>query len=76
MFAYIAGSPFAYIKFYHVPPQFYGLLFAAGIVGIKVTNLINAKLVVRFGMVHLLRAGTSVAALSALVLAIDARTGW
>jgi hypothetical protein len=30
MFGYIAGTPFAYITYHHVPPQFYGLLFAAG----------------------------------------------
>ena len=27
MFAYIAGTPFAYITYHHVPPQLYGLLF-------------------------------------------------
>jgi MFS transporter, DHA1 family, multidrug resistance protein len=40
-----------------------------------VTNLVNARLVVRFGIARLLRAGTTGAALSALVLAINARTG-
>ena len=39
MFAYIAGTPFAYITYHHVPPQFYGLLFGVGIVGIMATNL-------------------------------------
>src|SRR3954451_20920577 len=45
IFAYIAGTPFAYISYYHVPPQLYGLLFGAGIVGIIAANLINARLV-------------------------------
>jgi DHA1 family bicyclomycin/chloramphenicol resistance-like MFS transporter len=76
MFAYIAGTPFAYISYYHVPPQFYGVLFGAGILGIMVTNLLNARLVVLFGIARLLRAGTAGAALAALVLAVNAWTGW
>ena len=38
MFAYIAGTPFAFISYYHVPPQLYGLLFAAGMVGISMAT--------------------------------------
>jgi DHA1 family bicyclomycin/chloramphenicol resistance-like MFS transporter len=76
IYAYIAGTPFAYISYYHVPPQLYGLLFGAGIVGIMATNLLNARLVLRLGAVALLRAGTAGAALAGVVLAIDARTGW
>lgn len=76
IYAYIAGTPFAYISYYHVPPQLYGLLFAVGIVGIMATNMINARLVMRVGRVRLMRIGTTGTALSAIVLAIDARTGW
>ena len=75
MFAYVAGTPFVYISYYHVPPQIYGLLFAAGIVGIMATNLINARWVVRLGSAQLLRIGTAGAALAALALAVAARTG-
>jgi DHA1 family bicyclomycin/chloramphenicol resistance-like MFS transporter len=76
MFAYVAGTPFAYISYHHVPPQLYGVLFGAGILGIMVTNLVNAKLVLRLGSARLLRFGTAGAALAGLVLAADARTGW
>ena len=75
MFAYVAGTPFAYITFYHVPAQLYGLLFAAGIAGIMIANTVNARLVPRFGSDRLLRWGTMGAALSAVALAADARTG-
>jgi DHA1 family bicyclomycin/chloramphenicol resistance-like MFS transporter len=75
-FAYVSGSPFAYISYYHVSPQFYGLLFGSGILGLMVTNLINARLVLRLGTAWLLRAGTAGAALAALVLAVNARTHW
>jgi DHA1 family bicyclomycin/chloramphenicol resistance-like MFS transporter len=76
MYAYIAGSPFAYITVYQVPPQAYGLLFGSGIVGIMATNLLNARLVMRFGGDRLLVVGTLVGAGAGLVLAAMAGTGW
>ena len=76
MFAYIAGTPFAYISYYHVPPQFYGLLFAAGMVGIMATNLLNSRFVMRFGSDGMLRAGTAGAAIAGVVTAVDTRTGF
>jgi MFS transporter, DHA1 family, multidrug resistance protein len=76
MFAYIAGSPFAYINYHHVSPQLYGLLFALGIAGIMITNLINARLVTRMGSDRLLRFGTIAAALAGFVLAVTAWTGF
>lgn len=75
-FAGIAGTPFAYIGYYHVVPQLYGLLFGAGIIGMMATNVLNARLVVRFGTVALLRVGTSVAMVAAVMLAADAHFGW
>ena len=42
MFAYIAGTPFAYISYYHVPAQLYSLLFAIGVIGIMAANMHNA----------------------------------
>lgn len=74
MFAYVAGSPFAYISYHHVPPQLYGLLFGAGVIGIMGANLLNARLVRRLGGDRLLRLGTTGATAAAVVLAIDART--
>lgn len=76
MYAYIAGTPFAFITFYRVPAEYYGLLFGSGIVGIVVTNLINARLVHRFGMDRILVNGTFLALFAALFLAADAWTGW
>jgi MFS transporter, DHA1 family, multidrug resistance protein len=76
MFAYVAGTPFAYISYYHVSPQLYGVLFAAGILGIMATNLVNARVVARLGSDRLLRAGTVMAALAGAVLAVTAWTGW
>jgi MFS transporter, DHA1 family, multidrug resistance protein len=76
IFAYIAGTPFAYIDYYHVPPQAYGLLFGLAIVGIMGANLLNTRLATRFGSDRVFRFGTAVAALAGVVAALDARFGW
>jgi DHA1 family bicyclomycin/chloramphenicol resistance-like MFS transporter len=75
-FAYVAGSPFVYIAYYHVPPQLYGLLFGSGIVGMMAVNLLSGRLVRRWGSERLLRCGAAVAAAAGVVLAIDAWSGW
>jgi DHA1 family bicyclomycin/chloramphenicol resistance-like MFS transporter len=76
LYAYLAGTPFAYITYYHVPAQAYGLLFGVNIAGMMSTNLINSRLVMRLGTDRLFRIGTGIAALSGLALAADARTGF
>lgn len=76
MFAYIAGTPFAYITHYHVPEQLYGLLFGLGILGIMASNMLNSYLVSRFDYDRMLLVGTVIAAFSAALVALFARTGW
>lgn len=76
MFAYIAGSPGAYITVHHVSPQVYGLLFGMGILGIMAANLLNARLVRPMGGDRLLVLGTLGAALAGLAVALAAGTGW
>lgn len=72
MYAYIAGTPFAYIDYYHLSPTGYGVIFAAGVVGIMLANQVNARLVKRLGSDQLMRIGTVVAALAGVWLAVDA----
>lgn len=76
MFAYIAGTPFAYITYHHVPTQYYGLVFAIGIVGIMVANFVNGRIVTRLGSDRLLVQGAMAAALAGLVTVMTAWTGW
>jgi DHA1 family bicyclomycin/chloramphenicol resistance-like MFS transporter len=76
VFAYIAGAPFAYIGVHHVAPEKFGLLFGLGIVAIMAANMLNVRLIPRFGGARLLRAGALGAALSGMVLAFDALTGF
>lgn len=76
MFAYIAGSPFAFISYYHVSPQVYALLFAGGIVGVMAANLFNRRMVARFGSDRILQWGAMIAAGSGVAAAIAGGTGW
>ena len=76
VYAYIAGTPFAFMTYYHVSPQVYGILFAAGILGIMLTNQINGRLVMRHGSDALLRAGAIGAVVAAAWLVVDVSTGW
>ncbi|MEN9985318.1 MAG: Bicyclomycin resistance protein [Pseudomonadota bacterium] len=76
MFAYVAGTPAAYISHHQVSPQHYGLLFALGIVGIMMANQINARLVRRLGIDHLIRFGAGLATVSGAVAALNAWHDW
>ena len=76
VFAMVAGTPFAYISYHHVSPQVYGLLFASGIIGLMITNVINARLVTRFGSNRMLLVGTIGATLSGATVALVTGTGW
>ncbi|PKU24791.1 Bcr/CflA family multidrug efflux MFS transporter [Telmatospirillum siberiense] len=75
-YAYIAGTPFAYIDYYHVPPQAYGLLFGLNIVGMMGANFLNSRLVMRLGSDRIFHFGAGIAALSGVMTALDARFGW
>lgn len=76
MFAYVAGTPVAYISHHHVSPQHYGLLFALGIVGIMLANQINARLVRRFGIDRLIRFGAALASVAGAAATLDAWHDW
>ncbi|MFD2837588.1 hypothetical protein ACFS3C_16580 [Azotobacter vinelandii] len=75
-YAFIVGTPFAYIDYYHVSPQAYGWLFGLNIVGMMVANFVNRRLLERFGSERLFHIGTWILALTGIVLAINARFGW
>lgn len=72
LYAYVSGTPFAYIAYYHVSPQAYGLLFAFGTIGIMVTNQLNSRLVSHLGSDRLMCYGSHAAAAAGLLLAVTA----
>ncbi|MDE9616827.1 multidrug effflux MFS transporter [Citrobacter portucalensis] len=69
-YAFITGSPFVYISYYHVDPQHYGWLFALNIVGVMAMSVVNRRLVQRHSLEKLLKYATMLAALAAVVLAL------
>lgn len=75
-FAYLAGSPFAYVDFYHVPAELYGLLFAINIAGMMALNVVNRRLVMRIGADRLLRSGVAIAAAGGVAVAFAGATGF
>jgi DHA1 family bicyclomycin/chloramphenicol resistance-like MFS transporter len=76
IFANIAGAPFAYISYHHLSPQLYALLFAAGIAGLMIANVLNSRLVTRYGSDRLLFLGTAGAALFGIIVALVTATDW
>ena len=69
-YAFITGSPFVYISYYHVDTQHYGWLFALNIIGVMAMSVVNRRLVQRHALEQLLKNATLLAALAAVVLAL------
>lgn len=74
--AHVAGTPFAYIDYYGVRPQLYGFLFGLNIAGMMSANMLNSRLVMRFGYDRLFRVGTVIATVSGLILAFNGHGGF
>jgi DHA1 family bicyclomycin/chloramphenicol resistance-like MFS transporter len=70
VFANIAGGAFAYISYHGLSPQLYGLVFSSGVLGLMATNLLNSRLVTRFGSDRMLLAGATGAAVFGVALAL------
>lgn len=50
MFAYISGTPFVYIEHFGVAPEHFGFLFGVNVVALMIANVVNSRLVLRFGV--------------------------
>lgn len=72
-YAFITGSPFVYITYFGIDPQYYGWLFALNIVGVMSVSLVNRRLVHRYPLETLLKFAVVVAAVATLVLALAAK---
>nr|WP_321451438.1 Bcr/CflA family multidrug efflux MFS transporter [uncultured Carboxylicivirga sp.] len=70
VYAFITGSPFVYIKYFGVKPQYYGLLFALNIVGIMTLSIINRKLVRKYPLHTILRVSTTISMSAGLLLLV------
>lgn len=76
MFAYVAGTPLVYITYYQFPARLYGFLFGLGVIGIMLANIVNRRLVVRFGYDRVLLFGTGAAMVSGIWAGFSAANGW
>ncbi|WP_081015001.1 Bcr/CflA family multidrug efflux MFS transporter [Pseudomonas fluorescens] len=74
-YAFIVGTPFAYIDYYHVSPQAYGWLFGINILGMMIANFINGRLLSRMGSERIFHRGTWALAFFGLALSLCAWYG-
>lgn len=72
MFAYIAGSPFVFIKLYGVAPEHYGWLFGSNAAGFTLVAQLNARLLAKRGPAFLLSRTVWVYVLATLALLLVA----
>ena len=73
LFAYVTASPFVYTRVFGVPQAQFGAFFALNVVGLLIGNLVNGRLVMRFGHRRMLTAGVlAMAGASALMLVMAA----
>jgi DHA1 family bicyclomycin/chloramphenicol resistance-like MFS transporter len=68
MFAYIAGSPFVFIKLYGVPAEHYGWLFGTNAAGFILVAQVNARLLAGRGPAFLLARAVWLYLVAGLVL--------
>lgn len=68
MFAYIAGSPFVFIKLYGVPAEHYGWLFGTNAAGFILMAQVNARLLSKRGPAFLLARAVWLYLAAAMVL--------
>lgn len=69
-YAFITGSPFVYITYFHIDPQHYGWLFAVNVVGLMGVSMVNRRLVHRYPLELLLKFAVIIATVAALILAL------
>ena len=79
IFVFISGTPFVLIKVLGVPTQYYGYLFAVGVLGYLGGTLICRRLLGHIGVPRVLALGTSLGMLSGigfLILVLAGVSHW
>lgn len=56
-FCFLTAVPFVYIEFFHVDEQTFSALFGVNVLMLMAANLLNSRLVTRFGSLRMLNAG-------------------
>jgi DHA1 family bicyclomycin/chloramphenicol resistance-like MFS transporter len=68
LFVFIAASPFVYMSYCQVSIEWYGILFGANVAMMMVLNWLNSRVVVRFGVEHMLRIASGSLLLAGVVM--------
>jgi DHA1 family bicyclomycin/chloramphenicol resistance-like MFS transporter len=76
IFSFISGSSFLFIDVIGLPPNLYGLCFAAVVVGYMIGSFGAGQLSTRLGVERMIRLGTSISALGGVVMVGCALAGW
>ena len=69
-FCFLTAVSFVYIGYFGVSEQMFGLLFGFNVLALMSANLLNSRLVVRFGPQRMLRFGLIVAVVCASLLCV------
>ncbi|SJL84196.1 multidrug effflux MFS transporter [Vibrio palustris] len=69
-YAYMTGSPFVYISYFGVAPQYFGFLFGLNLLGVMAMSILNRRLVLRYSLKQLLKIAVFVSLLAAVILAL------
>ncbi len=76
LFAFIAGSPFVYIEYFGISPQYYGFLFGVNMLGMVTMSTVNGRIVVQRGADRLLRLALFAGAGAGVVLLATGLSGF
>ncbi len=76
LFGFIAGSPFVYIEYFGVPPQYFGFLFGVNMVGMIAATFLNSRIVLRRGADRMLRTACVIGAAGSVVLLVTGVGGF
>jgi DHA1 family bicyclomycin/chloramphenicol resistance-like MFS transporter len=75
MFAYIVGSPYVFIEYFHVSTSRFGLFFGVNALGLVLAAQLNARLVRRFSSDFIIRRVLVVQVTAGIILFLGAITG-
>jgi DHA1 family bicyclomycin/chloramphenicol resistance-like MFS transporter len=76
MFAWIAAAPYLVITLYKVPALYFGWIFGANAAGFMIAAQVNRRLLKSYRSDDILPIGALGAVLAAMVLLVDALTGF
>jgi len=76
IYAYVAGVPTVFIKYYQIPAEYFGVIFGVNVFGMMIVNFINGRLLSRTGANKLFQYGVGIMLISSLLVMLCSLTGW